>query len=450
MTYYEFPKSFIWGAATAACQIEGAAQEGGKGESIWDRFSRIPGNVANGDTPEEACDHYHRFREDVELMRELRLGAYRFSIAWPRIYPNGAGKPNRKGLDFYNELVDALLDAGITPMATLYHWDLPQALQDKGGWENRDTASRFADYSACVFEALGDRVGLWITHNEPFVTSFAGHYAGEHAPGKRSLQSALAAAHHLLLSHGQAVRAFREVGRSGSRIGITLNMAPVYPSTSSAEDARAAALWDGALNRWFADPVFRGSYPDDMLQLYSDAASMPAIHKGDMEIIGSPVDFLGVNYYNPSIVMSDRAAQPFGFAGVRRGDLPVTDMGWEVYPEGLYDLMMRIKNDYAPASIYITENGAAYPDTLTPQGTVDDDERLDYIRRHLVQLHRAIQDGVPVDGYFVWSLLDNYEWAHGYAKRFGITYVDYHTQKRIPKKSALWYRDMIASNALRG
>lgn len=442
MTLHTFPDGFLWGAASSSCQIEGATLEDGKGESIWDRFCRIPGKIVNGDTPAIACDHYHRFSEDVSLMESLKLNSYRFSIAWPRIFPVGGGRPNVKGVDFYNRLVDELLAAGIRPMATLYHWDLPQALQDKGGWIARDTAKYFVDYAAYMFEALGDRVDLWITHNEPWVAATLGYGTGEHAPGVSHMPSALAAAHNILLSHGEAVRAFRDLSRQGARIGITLNMSPVYPASSNECDVLAAQRWDGCLNRWYADPLFLGSYPEDIMELYLRAFGAPSISIEDMGIISTPIDFLGVNYYSRAVVKADPEAQPLELSHVRT-NRPVTAMGWEVYPEGLYDLLLRIEQDYDPPAVFITENGAAYDDQVSSGGLVDDRERMEYIRAHLIQLHRAMQDGVEVEGYYLWSILDNFEWAFGYSKRFGIVYVDYTTLKRIPKSSARWYRSVI-------
>lgn len=447
MSFCKFPDDFLWGAASSSCQIEGAAFEDGKGESIWDRFSHIPGKIVEDHTPAIACDHYHRFAEDVALMKLLKLGAYRFSIAWPRIFPDGKGGPNRRGLDFYERLVDELLEAGIEPMATLYHWDLPQSLEDRGGWTARDTAKYFTDYAACMFEALGDRVDFWITHNEPWVAATLGYGTGEHAPGISHMPSALTAAHNILISHGSAVGAFRELSRKGSQIGITLNMSPVYPASSDERDILAAKRWDGCLNRWYADPVFLGSYPEDIMKLYSGAYGSPDVDPEEMKIIATPIDFLGVNYYSRALVKADPEAKPLGLSSLN-GDRPQTAMGWEVYPEGLYDLLLRIQEDYAPPAIFITENGAAYDDQLELDGSVNDDERRNYVHAHLVQLHEAMEDGAKVRGYFLWSILDNFEWAFGYSRRFGIIYVDYNTLARIPKESAKWYRNVIQSGGV--
>jgi beta-glucosidase len=448
--FLRFPDGFLWGAATASYQIEGAHDADGKGESIWDRFSHTPGHVSEGHTGDVACDHYHRYREDVGLMSELGLKAYRFSIAWPRVYPTGRGQVNPAGLDFYDRLVDALLAAGIEPMVTLYHWDLPQALQDDGGWANRATAHAFRDFAATCGRRLGDRVKRWITHNEPWVTAFLGNYEGVHAPGIRDLKTAVQVGHVLLVSHGEAVAALREVGGPGCQVGIVLNLGPAHPASDSEADHAAARRQDGYLNRWFLDPVFRGQYPEDMLACYGDLA--PVVELGDMALASAPLDFLGVNFYSRSVMRADPSA---GFFGMR-GDPPrgpgheYTAMDWEVYPEALYELLVRLKEEYRTPTLYVTENGAAYPDVLGPDGQVDDPDRASYLKRHFAQAHRAIQAGVPLAGYFVWSLTDNFEWALGYTRRFGIVYVDYPTQRRILKSSARFYRQVIADNRVMG
>lgn len=442
-----FPKEFLWGAATASYQVEGAFDEDGKGESIWDRFSHTPGKVLNGDTGDVACDHYHRYRDDVKLMRNLGLKAYRFSISWPRIFPSGGGRPNQKGLDFYRSLVDALLNAGIKPVATLYHWDLPQALQDKGGWPQRDTAEYYADYAAYMFEKLGDSVALWITHNEPWVVSVLGYGIGVHAPGIRDLSLAVKAAHNLLLSHGKAVKIFRDLKLGDSKIGITLNLTPVYPASSSEADKEAARRYDGFSNRWFLDPIFKGRYPEDLMEVFGGAGYLPQIDSHDFDVIAAPIDFLGVNYYTRTVVQASEANRPL-MASQVEPKTNITEMGWEIYPQGLYDLLTRIHKEYGGPLIYITENGAAFKDTVNESGEVEDNQRIDYFKQHFIRLHEAIRDGVKVAGYFAWSLMDNFEWAYGYSKRFGIVYVDYPTQERIPKKSALWYRGVIEENGV--
>ncbi len=429
-----FPADFVWGAATAAYQVEGATGEDGRGESIWDRFSATPGKVRNGETGEVACDFYRRYPDDIRLMRELGLDSFRFSIAWPRIFPAGRGRVNEAGLDFYDRLVDELLANGIEPCVTLYHWDLPQALEDEGGWPVRSTAEAFVGLAEAVAGRLGDRVSRWVTHNEPWVAAWLGYGWGLHAPGRTSADDAVAAAHHLVLSHGWAAEVLR---RPGAEVGITLNLTHTYPATDSADDVAAARAVDGNWNRWFLDPLFRGAYPDDM-------GYAPPVLDGDLATIAAPLDFLGVNYY----------ARVVTRAGDNGGGLPIfvhvpesqyTDMGWEIYPDGFYETLARVTRDYAPRAIYITENGAAFGDVRGHDGSVLDPEREAYIAGHLAAVARAIDDGTPVRGYYVWSLLDNFEWSHGYSKRFGIVFVDYPTLERVPKGSAHWYRDFIAS-----
>jgi beta-glucosidase len=442
-----FPPDFLWGVATAAYQIEGAVHVDGRGESIWDRFSHTPGKTLNGDTGDVACDHYHRSAEDVELMARLGVRAYRFSVAWPRIFPSGAGTLNGKGIDFYARLVDRLLARGITPAVTLYHWDLPQALQDTGGWANRDTAGRFGDYAEAVFRALGDRVALWITHNEPWVVAFLGHFTGVHAPGLTDLRTSLTAAHHVLLSHGLAVDAHRALGLTAP-VGITLSLIPSYPYSDSEADVMAASTADGYTNRWFLDPVLRAAYPDDMRELFTELAGpLDFVRDGDLSVVSRPIDFLGVNYYTRGVV---RAApeQRFGYDAVdpvQRGE-PVTDMPTEIAPDALADLLLRLKRDYGDIPQYVTENGAAFNDTPDADGQVRDPRRVEFLRSHFEAAARAIDSGVPLKGYFVWSFLDNFEWAYGYSKRFGIVYVDYPTQTRIPKTSARFFTSVIAEN----
>lgn len=437
-----FPSNFVWGAATASYQIEGGHTDGGKGQSIWDRFSHTPGKIVNGDTGDVACDHYHRYADDVALMSRMGLRSYRFSIAWPRIFPEGKGKFNRAGIEFYQRLVDRLLEHRILPFATLYHWDLPQALQEKGGWANRDVAHYFRDYAAAVYEALGDRVHHWITHNEPWVTAVLGYTTGVHAPGLADPRQGVAAAHNLLLSHGEAVLAMRDISAKGLHVGITLNLSPAYPASDSDQDVAAARKADAYQNRWFLDPVFKGRYPEDLLEMFGELTT--GIVADDLPVISVPIDFLGVNYYSRQIVRHDPAA-PNGIGRVREPSSEYTAMDWEVYPDGLYTLLTRLERDYGP-ELYITENGAAYEDILTPDNKVHDDRRIAYLRGHLNACHRAIRDGAKLRGYFVWSLLDNFEWAFGYTRRFGVAYVDYQDQRRILKDSARWYREAISEN----
>jgi beta-glucosidase len=432
-----FPADFVWGAATASYQIEGAAHEDGRGESIWDRFSATPGKVRGGDTGAVACDFYHRFRDDIGLMTEVGLDAFRFSIAWPRILPDGRGAVNQAGLDFYDRLVDALLSEGIEPFATLFHWDLPQALEDAGGWTERETAKAFVEYAEIVVERLGDRVHQWTTHNEPWVHAWLGHSWGWHAPGRTSEAEAVVAAHHLLLSHGWAVDAIRRAAPD-AKVGIVLDLSHVYPASESAEDEAAAWAVDGGGNRWFLDPLFRGSYPADLLE--RNAIVAPVVQDGDFDSISAPLDFVGVNNYRRYVVAAGAEGPQFISDRERRH----TEMGWEVYPDGLHKLLVRVAADYEPAALYVTENGAAFGDVRVHDGRVHDPERTEYLESHIDAVARAIADGAPVKGYFVWSLFDNFEWALGYSKRFGIVYIDYPTLERVPKDSFYWYRDHIA------
>lgn len=446
-----FPTGFVWGAATASFQIEGSTTADGRTDSIWDEFCRRPGAVVNGDTGDPAADHYRRYGEDVDLMSSLGIGAYRFSVAWPRVRPDG-GAVNTAGLDFYDRLVDRLLAAGITPWATLYHWDLPQALEETGGWTSRDTAYRFAEYAGTVAERLADRVAGWMTLNEPWCSAFLGYGSGRHAPGVTSPTATVAAVHHLLLGHGLALERIRAV--SPAPAGITLNLFPVRAATSSAADEEAARRVDGLQNRVFLDPVLRGAYPADVLADLTPYGLPELIHDGDAEIIGAPVDLLGVNYYRALLVESGPAGpEPtewIGAGGVRflTSGRPRTDMGWEVQPEGLEELLLALHRDHPDLPLYVTENGAAYPDVMTPAGAVVDVDRIEFLDGHLRAAHRAIAQGVDLRGYFYWSLLDNLEWAEGYAKRFGLVHVDFETQRRTPKESARWYADVIANNSL--
>jgi beta-glucosidase len=439
-----FPPTVRLGAATASFQIEGAVGADGRGESIWDRFCATPGMVANGDTGEPACDHYHRWESDLDLMAALGLESYRFSIAWPRIQPSGRGPANEKGLEFYRRLAEGLLERGIEPIATLYHWDLPQALQDSGGWGERDTAERFAEYAGIVAGELGDAVSQWITHNEPWVVAFLGHAHGTKAPGIRHWPTALRASHHLLLSHGLALRALRSQLGDLAQVGIALNQFPIHPAGPGEADRDAARRMDGHLNRWFLDPLFRGSYPADMLALY-EALYGPAesVRDGDLTVIRAPIDFLGVNYYNPQRITAAPGDLPLQARQVAALP-PTTAMGWEVDPDGLHEVLLRLRRDYGPLPVYITENGASFHDPPAVNGHVEDPARTAYLQGHLAALARAVADGVDVRRYCVWSLLDNFEWEEGYDKRFGIVHVDFATQARVPKQSALWYRDFIA------
>jgi len=426
-----FPSEFVWGVAASAFQIEGAAREDGRGESVWDRFCATRGKVRAGDTGELACDFYHRYPEDIALMRDLGVDAFRFSVAWPRVLPEGRGRVSAAGLDFYDRLVEALLEAGIRPVVCLYHWDLPQALEDEGGWPVRGTAEAFARYAEVVVARLGDRVRDWITHNEPFCTSWLGYGFGIHAPGRTSVSDALAAAHHVLLSHGFAVEVLRS-GSPGVEVGIVLDSWPVHAASDAPEDEAAARERDGVANRWFFDPLLRGAYPKDV---HADI-ELPVLD-GDLATIATPIDFVGVNNYSRHIV---------GAAGeVRAPTGAMTDTGWEVYPAGLGEVLLRLHREYGVKSLYVTENGAAFADVRGHDGRVHDLERIDYLRDYIGSVGDAIEAGAPVRGYHLWSLLDNFEWAEGYARRFGLVYVDYPTLERVPKDSFHWYRELIAA-----
>ncbi|WP_406002980.1 glycoside hydrolase family 1 protein [Streptomyces sp. NBC_00829] len=468
-----FPDGFLWGAGTAAYQVEGAIGEDGRAASIWDTFCARPGVVCNGDTGEIAADHYHRYAEDVELMRRIGLDAYRFSVSWPRVQPTGAGPVNAAGLDFYDRLVDALVSCGIDPVLTLYHWDLPQALQDRGGWGARDTAARFADYAEAVADRLGDRVALWTTVNEPWCAAFLGHAAGVHAPGLTDPALSLRAAHHLLLGHGLAVQALRSTLSGDHELSVALNLSPVTAATDSEADSDTARRIDGLLNRMFIEPLLLGGYPADVREDIRHLTDWGFVHEGDERVIASPIDLLGVNYYTPTTVgaakpssvprpwagaarprsgVTEKGASPWaGTDGVefhQPEGLPRTAMGWAVQPRGLYELLLRLHEDYPPIPLIISENGAAYDDGADDLGRVHDPQRVRYLRAHLAMTHEAITAGVDLRGYFVWSLLDNFEWSFGYGKRFGITHVDFENQRRSLKDSALWYRDVIAANAV--
>jgi beta-glucosidase len=449
----QFPEGFVWGAATAAYQIEGAARDGGRGPSIWDTFSRTPGRVFAGHTGDVACDHYHRYADDVALMAELGLQAYRFSVSWPRIRPDGTGSVNPAGLDFYDRLVDELRRRGIAPIVTLYHWDLPQPLEDRGGWASRETAEQFASYAAAVYARLGDRVETWTTLNEPWCAAFLGYASGVHAPGRQDPAVAFAAAHHLMLGHGLAVQALRSAG--ARTIGLTLNPDSVFPADpDSRADVEAARLVDGLKNRIFFDPVLRGKYPADVLDGISRFTDAAFLVDGDEQVIGEPIDLLGVNYYAPTYVCAQVGATGSpAYPGTEGVEFlpptgPVTEMGWQIEPSGLTALLERINRDYPGVPLLITENGAAFDDVPSPDGRVADPDRISYLDGHLRAAHEAITRGVDLRGYLVWSLLDNFEWAEGYRKRFGIVYTDYGTQQRMIKDSARWYREVIRRNGL--
>lgn len=451
MTALRFPAGFLWGAATSAFQIEGATTEDGRGESIWDRFAATPGAIEDGSDGARACDHYHRWAADLDLVRELGLDAYRFSIAWPRVIPAGRGPVNRRGLDFYDRLVDRLLALGVTPFATLYHWDLPQPLQDEGGWGARATVDAFVEYAARVAERLGDRVRHWTTHNEPWCVATLGHEQASHAPGLREPALALRVAHHLLLSHGRAVPVIR-ARAPGAQVGIVLLLVPTEPATPSADDRDAARWADGLFNRWYLEPLYRGAYPADAIadrvaHGHLPAGELPFVAPGDLAEIAAPTDYLGVNYYSTNTMCGEPSP-----GGARRSHVltgaPRTDMGWEVRPAGLHDVLVRLHRDYQPPRIYITENGAAFSDPPDAAGRIDDQRRIAYLRDHLREAHRALAAGVPLAGYFHWSLLDNFEWSFGHTRRFGLIHVDFASQRRTPRASAAYYRTIATANSL--
>ena len=445
-----FPADFLWGAATSAYQIEGGWNADGRTPSIWDTFSHTPGKTKNGDTGDVACDHYHRWAEDVALMREIGLKAYRFSVSWPRILPDGRGRVNQKGLDFYGRLVDALLEAHIIPMPTLYHWELPQTLQDQGGWPARRVVEPFVELADAVSRALGDRVSHWMTHNEPWCTSFLSHQIGVHAPGWQDWPAAFAAAHHVLLSHGLAAAQIR-ANVPHAEVGIAINFEPASPASDSPADYHAARLWDGYFSRWFVDPLFGRLYPADMVDHYTRSGQLlnglDFVQEGDMATIAAPLDFFGVNYYTRHIAQAQESLDDY--RSLHNPDAEYTAMGWEVHPDSFYGLLNRLHFEYRPRKIFVTENGCSYLDEPDEKGRVADTRRIAYLQAHLEAAHRAIQNGVPLTGYLQWSLLDNYEWAEGYSQRFGIVHVDYATQKRTLKDSAFWYRNVIAQNGLK-
>ncbi|GAA1367076.1 GH1 family beta-glucosidase [Streptomyces beijiangensis] len=444
--FNSLPSDFTWGVATAAYQIEGAVAEDGRLPSIWDTFSHTPGKIEADENGDVACDHYHRWREDIALMKQLGVDAYRFSVAWPRVVPGGDGPVNEKGLAFYDQLVDGLLEAGITPYPTLYHWDLPQALQDRGGWPERETAEHFAAYAAVVAGRLGDRVENWTTLNEPLCSAWIGHLEGRMAPGLTDITAAVRASYHLHLGHGLATQAIR-AAVPGARVGIVNNLSPCEPATDREEDRAAAVRADGHTNRWWLDPIHGRGYPQDMVDLYG--VDLP-VRAGDLETIAAPLDWLGLNYYFRNVVAADPGgplphAKQVYLPGARH-----TAMDWEVNADGLENMLVRLADDYGPQQIYITENGSAYPDVLRADGSIDDTERVRYLEEHLAACARAVRRGVPLSGYFAWSLLDNFEWAYGYDKRFGLVHVDYPTQRRTIKGSGYRYADIVRSSRGRG
>lgn len=429
---------FIWGVATSSYQIEGAANEDGRGKSIWDTFCKVPGKVANFDNGDIACDHYHRFKEDLDLMKWMGVKAYRFSVAWPRVIPDGVGRVNEMGLDFYDRLIDSLLEREIAPWLTMYHWDLPEALQLRGGWNNREVVEWFGEYGEVLTSRFGDRVKNWMTLNEPLCSAWLGHLYGDMAPGIKDLQTALNVSHNLLMSHGLACQVIRS-NVSEANVGIVINVTPAVPATDSQVDSNAAQLADGFDNRWFLDPVFGRTYPADVIDALG---ASPEIHSGDMKLIAQDLDFLGVNFYFRQTVAADQNSKPLPIRSVNRENVKKTAMNWEVHPQAFEEILLRISKEYSPKAIYITENGSAWNDEVI-NGEIIDDERIDYLVRHLDAMRSARNQGAPILGYFAWSFLDNFEWAYGYEKRFGLIYVDYKTQTRTPKKSALFYRQLL-------
>lgn len=449
MSQLRFPPDFLWGVATSAQQIEGGASEGGRGASIWDHFAATAGAIGDGSRPDRTCDSYRLWRDDIDLMRWLGVGAYRFSTSWSRLMPAGTGRPNAQGLDHYDRLVDALLAAGIVPFITLNHWDLPQALQERGGWANRDTARAFVDYAATVVSRLGDRVVHWVTHNEPWCIAHLGHHEGCHAPGHRDPQEALRVGHHLLLSHGWAVPEIRRLAPS-AQVGIVLIFSPAHPASGTLDDRDAARRYDGFFNRWYLDPLLRGEYPPDAVSDAIEEGRWPTgkaafVAAGDLQAIAAPLDFLGVNYYSRTVLAAGTDGRPRAIPQASPEEL--TEMGWEVYPAGLTEVLLRLTNEYRVPRLYVTENGAAFADPPSQEGRIADPRRVAYLHDHLAAVYAAIAVGAPVRGMFVWSLLDNWEWGHGFEKRFGLYAVDHATSARRPKDSAYWYRDAIAAGA---
>jgi beta-glucosidase len=445
MPDFRFPPDFVWGAATSAYQIEGAPLADGAGPSIWQRFSHTPGRMANGDTGDVACDHYHRYNDDVALMRDLGLQAYRFSISWSRILPDGTGRVNERGLDFYRRLVDELRANGIRPMATLYHWDLPAALDDRGGWLNRDVAEWFAEYAAVAYRALDDGVEWWATLNEPWVVTDGGYLHGALAPGHRNLFETPIASHNLLRAHGRAVEVYRSLGKK--QIGLVVNLEPKYPASNGEEDVAANARADAYMNRQYLDPVFRRAYPPELAEMYGEA--WPQFAESDFDTIAQPVDFIGINYYTRAVTKDDPGVMLERASRVRQNGATYTETGWEVFPQALTEVLLWFRERYGKTPVYITENGAAFYDPpKTIDGAIDDPLRVHYLREHITAIGRAMSQGANLRGYFVWSLLDNLEWSLGFTKRFGIVHVDFETLKRTPKKSAAFYREVIRNGGV--
>jgi beta-glucosidase len=441
-----FSKEFIFGSATSAYQIEGAFQEDGRGLSIWDTFSRIPGKVVNMDNGDMACDHYHLYEQDIEVLKTLGVDSYRFSIAWPRIYPE-QGKYNPAGMEFYKKLINLLNKNGIKPAVTLYHWDLPLWAHEQGGWTNRDSVKWFIEFAEKCFEELDDKVYMWITHNEPWCTGFLGYHQGIHAPGHTNMEEALKAVHHILLSHGEAVNLLKKKMGSDTPIGITLNLSPMYSNGTSVNDSLAVNNADGYSNRWFLDPVLKGYYPVDMLNLFSKYVhSFDFIHQGDLEVISTACDFFGINYYSRGLVEYNGASD-FLFEN-SYSDYSKTAMGWDISPNEFKELIHRLRKEFTTLPIYITENGAAFNDVVSDDKKVHDGERKDYVERHLKAIAELNEEGMDIAGYYLWSLLDNFEWAFGYEKRFGITYVDFQTQERIIKDSGIRYAEIIRERTI--
>jgi beta-glucosidase len=448
-----FPRDFMWGTATSSYQIEGAPTAGGKGPSVWDTFSHIEGKIKNGDTGDMACDHYHLWRDDIELLKNLGVNAYRFSISWPRIFPTGTeNEPNQIGLDFYSRLVDTLLENQITPFITLNHWDIPQGLEDSGGWTERDIVHDFVKYSYHVSKHLGDRVRNWITHNEPWCISYLGYIEGHKPPGLiNNWSKSLATAHHLLLSHGMAIPEIRNNSKQ-SEVGITLNLNTAIPASGSTYDEDACRFYDGQFNRLYLNPLYKNEYPDDVFEYLKtksliSESDLNFIKQGDLNIISTKTDFLGVNYYSRAVIRNEEINEKKNLP--RTVDMgPKTDFGWEIYPPGICDLLMRLKNEYKVQNIYITENGCSYGDAPSLEGKIEDNRRIEYHQSHLTELKRAMDDGAPCNGYFAWSLMDNFEWAQGFSQRFGLIWVDFETLKRIPKDSYYWYKEYISENSL--
>ncbi|MFP4697232.1 MAG: GH1 family beta-glucosidase [Eubacteriales bacterium] len=437
----KFDNNFIFGVSTSSYQIEGAWNEDGRTPSIWDDFCHKEGNVENGDTGDIACDHYHKYEEDVELLKELGISSYRFSVAWPRIFPK-KGEYNEKGMKFYVNLINKLKEANIEPAITLYHWDMPMWAHEEGGWTNRESVDWFLEYAKKCFEILGDKVKIWITHNEPFCASFLGYHIGIHAPGIKDLEKAVIASHHMLLSHGKAVKLFKEMKMNGD-IGITINLEHIEPYTSSFNDLIASSNFDGYLNRWFLDPLFKGIYPLDIVKLYrNEIRDFSFVRDGDLEIISNDMDFLGINYYTSKVVKYNLYNELLQFEEVEQ-DRRKTDMNWAITPEKFKDLVYRIRDEYTNLPIYITENGAAYNDELTSDNKVHDNKRLEYINDHLEVVSELNQEGMNINGYYLWSFMDNFEWSFGYSRRLGIVYIDYNTLKRIKKDSFYWYQNLI-------